>query len=201
MSIVDQVYRYVEFMTADTKFQCDKNKEKGYRFYHSRLVANLCIYILENCLDNDIPKAERNEMALRKEIICIAALLHDIKKDKKHHAQEAADNLKNIFKEIALYTQNSEILNMESKDMLIIEDMIRKHGSHGSNNEFSKYYIRLIQDADNISSYVNYLPEEIFNNVFDIRKDKDIYFTSREKVKEKHKKLNYMLSKKILKII
>lgn len=200
MSALEDVYKYTEFIMGSKNFQCDKNKKAGYRFYHSRLVANLCIYILDNSQEEDISENKKKEMQLNKEYICIAALLHDIKKNEKHHGEKAADNLKDIFKEIALYSCSNDILNLDDNIIKIIEDMIRKHGSHGCKNEVNMYYIKLIQDADNMSRYVNFIPEEVFNYVFDIRKDIEKFFSMKEKVKEKHKNLNYIISKNILKI-
>ena len=78
--------------------------------------------------------------------------------------------------------------------------MIRKHGSHGCEDIENSNYIKLIQDADNISRYINFMPEEVFNNVFDIKKEKILFYNFKEKIKDKHKNLNYEISKKILKI-
>lgn len=200
MSIVNDVVSYAESIMGEVNFQCDKRKKIGYRFYHSKLVANLCIYILENCMESDIPYEFKKEMQLKKDIICIAALLHDIKKDKNHHAEKAAEELRNIILEISVYCKNDDILKISEEDMLIIEDMIRNHGSHGSNNKFSKYYIKLIQDADNISKYVNFLPDEVFTNVFNISNGRYIYYRVKEDINEKHKKLNYLISRKMIKM-
>lgn len=201
MKLIEDVYEYTKHVLFENTFECDKNKKKGFRFFHSVLVANLCVYILKNSSKDDIPEDNKKEMMLKLNYICIAALLHDIKKDKEHHADRAADSLKDIFKDIALYTKNDEILKVKDEDILIIENMIRKHGSHGSNDSKYKYYIRLIQDADNISRYISYFPEEAFYNVFDIRKEREEYLISKKKIKDKHKNLNYLFSKEMLKII
>ena len=72
MSALEQVYKYAEYIMADKNFECDKNKKIGYRFYHSRLVANLCIYILENIKEDDISEKLKQEMLSNKDYICIA---------------------------------------------------------------------------------------------------------------------------------
>ena len=201
MKLIEDVYKYTKHILLENTFECDRNKKAGFRFFHSILVANLSLYILENCLEDDIPEKYKEEMMIKYDYICVAALLHDIKKDKYHHADVAADTLKDILKDIALYTESSKVLEIKPKDILIIENMIRKHGSHGSDDEKYKYYIRLIQDAYNISRYISYFPEEVFYNVFDIRDEKERYLVSKKKVKEKHKDLNYMFSKEMLRII
>ena len=200
MSALEDVYKYAEYIMAYKNFECDKNKKVGYRFYHSRLVANLCIYILENFTKEDMLEKSKQEMMLNKDYICIAALLHDIKKDEKHHAESAADNIREIFREIAKLSNDNAILNLDEKYVILIEDMIRKHGSHGCEDIENSNYIKLIQDADNISRYINFMPEEVFNNVFDIKKEKILFYNFKEKIKDKHKNLNYEISKKILKI-
>ncbi len=200
MSALDDVYKYAEYIMADKNFKCDKNKKIGYRFYHSRLVANLCIYILENCTEEDLTKKSKQEMISNKDYICMAALLHDIKKDEKHHAESAANHLGEIFKEIAALSNDSAILNLDEKYIILIQDMIRKHGSHGCEDIENSNYIKLIQDADNISRYINFMPKEVFNNVFDIKKEKIIFYNFKEKIKDKHKDLNYEMSKRILRL-
>lgn len=113
----------------------DWYREPGYRYYHCLRTAMLVQEIIENTHELEHLKDDIS-------IIMSAALVHDIKKMRKNHAERAGKYLKK-------YLQKEKIFDIDQRTKII--EMVSNHDKKNS-NEFDDYTY-VLQDADILSRH------------------------------------------------
>ncbi|MGV8147363.1 MAG: HD domain-containing protein [Alkaliphilus sp.] len=201
-SRVALVEKYVCRKIGEKCFEKDKGKKKGYRFFHSKLVGNIMMMILESCSNEDISENERKKLLEQKEMLLIAALIHDVKKDEKKHALaagEIAEDLDDIMTEYAAETNKTSWKYFEEKEVLIIKEMIEKHGKESFVYGEEDQYIKLIQDADKLSKYWEQMNcKDICAPLLITTDDTKKFYNKKDKVRKEHEVLHYRYSKNLI---
>lgn len=203
MNQVNIVNDYVQNKIALKQFETDANKEPGYRYFHSKMVGNIMLKIIEDLAESDVSPAIQKELTHSKDLILIAALIHDFYQDNNHHGKHAkkhlAKKLNSLMKEY-LGDHKDEWDDYPKLEIEIIEDMVEEHGDDIQVDN-DNYYVMLIQDADKISKYAYNLFDKFKNQYFDISFDEVAkYLKPEDNVKIKHQNLNFKCSRKLMEI-
>lgn len=196
------VEQYVFNEIGDKAFEEDSDKKCpcGYRFFHSKMVVNIMLLLLDKIPEAELSKMKRDEIVDKKEIIIIAGLIHDIKRDDKKHglvASKLVDHLNEIMITFA-EKKNASWDSLTDKDLEIIKEMVLKHNVDKL-DEANSEYVKLIQDSDKISKYARHIRSQCNDNYFTFPKEEvKLYLKKKKKIKKDHQTLNYSFSLKLL---
>lgn len=196
------VEQYVFNEIGDKSFKKDHEKKCpcGYRFFHSKMVVNIMLLLLDKIPETQLNEEKKKEIQRNKELIIIAGLLHDIKRDDKNHGLVAAkmvDQLNDIMTAFAV-ERNTSWDALTDEALEIIREMVLKHNVDELDKTNSDY-VKLMQDSDKIFKYARNIRKECNDNYFTFPKEEvKLYLKKKKKVKRDHKNLNYPYALKLL---